>query len=97
MSQKRDVTATKIERFRETVNICLQPDIIDLRELPISETALNLGLDILMVLVVILHLALGIWQFATSLLLVGYDLTAKILTKIMPAPRMPKEADRGVQ
>jgi len=92
MSQKRDVTATKIEGFRELVNICLRPDIIDLRELPISETALNLGLDVLMVLVAILHLALGIWQFATSLLLVGYDLTAKILTKIMPSPETAKES-----
>lgn len=76
------------ERLREFISICLQDDITDLRGLPVKETAINLGLGLLMVLVSILHFALNIWQFVVSLLLVGYDLVARDLAKIMPAPKM---------
>ncbi len=88
MAQETKGTATKTERLREFIIICLNDDITDLRGLPVKETTINLGLGLLMVLVTILHFALNIWQFVVSLLLVGYDLITKGLVKIMPTPKM---------
>lgn len=87
MSAERQ-PATKTERLREFIGIVLQDDITDLRGIPVKESTINLGLGLLMVLVTVLHFALNIWQFVVSLLLVGYDLVAKGLAKIMPAPKM---------
>lgn len=86
--------ATKTERLREFIGIVLEDDITDLRGLPLKETTINLGLGLLMVLVTILHFALNIWQFVVSLLLVGYDLIARGLAKIMPTPKVAKEATK---
>jgi hypothetical protein len=80
--------ATKTERIREFVGIVLQEDIIDLRGIPVKEATINLGLGLLMVLVTLLHFILNIWQFVVSLLLVSYDLIARGLAKVMPAPKM---------
>ena len=79
----------KTEEIKEFIRIVLKEDINDLRGLPIKETTINLGLSTLMVLVTALHLALAIWQFVVSLLLVGYDLITKGLVKIMPTPKTP--------
>lgn len=87
MAQEPRKPTTKTERLREFIGICLNDDITDLRGLPVRETSINLGLGFLMVLVTVLHFALNIWQFVVSLLLVGYDLIAKGLVKIMPAPK----------
>ena len=87
MAQETRKPTTKTERLREFIGIVLQDDTNDLRGLAIKESTINLGLGLLMVLVTILHFALNIWQFVVSLLLVGYDLIAKGLVKIMPAPK----------
>jgi len=88
MASENHKPATKTERLREFIGIVLQDDITDLRGIPVKEATINLGLGLLMVLVTILHFALNIWQFVVSLLLVGYDLIAKGLAKIMPAPKL---------
>jgi len=74
----------KIERIREFIIIVLQDDFIDLGGIPVKETAINLGLGLLMILVTILHFTLAIWQFVVSLLLVGYDGVPLALGKIPP-------------
>jgi hypothetical protein len=77
----------KTQRLKDFLGICLKEDVNDLRGIPVKESTVNLGFSILMLLVTALHLALSCWQFAVSLLLVGYDLIAKVLTKVMPAPK----------
>ena len=84
----------KTERLKEFVGMCLKEDIHDLRGLPVKETSANLGLGILMVLVTALNLALNIWQFVTSLLLVGYDGLTWVLVRIMPALKAAKPATK---
>jgi len=86
------MTKTKIGRIREFIGICLQDDIIDLREIGVKEAAINLGQGFLMILVTILHFALNIWQFVVSLLLVGYDGIAWVLGKILPRAVKEREA-----
>ena len=77
----------KTQRLKEFIGICLKEDVNDLRGLPVKETSINLGLSILMLLVTAVHLILSVWQLVVSLLLVGYDLIAKGLVKIMPTPK----------
>lgn len=77
----------KTQRIREFVKISLEDDAADLRQLPVKESLVNLGLGLLMAMVVILHLALGVWQLAVSVLLLGYDWITKGLAKIMPGPK----------
>ena len=77
----------KTQRLKDFIGICLKEDSNDLRGLDAKETTVNLGLSILMLLVTALHLVLSCWQFVVSLLLVGYDLIAEGLSKVMPAPK----------
>lgn len=91
MAQETNVLATKTERFRQFMDICLQEDIESLKGFPVKETATNLGMSILMLLMAVLHLLHTIFQFAFSLVAAGSDLLVKVLVKIMPAPKM-KEA-----
>jgi hypothetical protein len=81
----------KMQRIQEFVKVSLEDDSTDLRGIEIKDASIHLGLGILMVLVVSVHLALSMWQFAVSILLAGYDLIAKVLTKIMSAPKVTKE------
>ena len=91
MSTENQQPATKTQRIKEFVGIVLHDDITDLRGIPVKEATINLGLGLLMVLVTILHFALNIWQLVVALLLVGYDLIARGLTKIMPAPKVTED------
>lgn len=77
----------KTQRLKDFIGICLSENVNDPRGLPIKETAVNLGLSVLMVLVTALHLVLSCLQFGISVIVVGYDLIAKALPKIMPAPK----------
>ena len=77
----------KTQRLKQFVSIVLQEDISDARDIEVKESSINLGLSVLMLLVTVIHLALSVWQFVVSLLLVGHDLIAKVLVKIMPSPK----------
>jgi len=83
----------KTQRLKEFIGICLQENVNDPRRLPIKETTINLGLSVLMVLVTALHLVLSCLQFGISLIVVGYDLIAKNLPKIMPTPKPPRNGE----
>lgn len=84
----------KTQRIREFLAICQKEDALNLRGWPIKETATNLGLYTLMLIVTAFYVALGICQVAVSLIQAATDLIAKGLVKIMPAPKITKEAIR---
>ena len=85
----------KTERLKEATRIILEADVVDLRGLPVKEGAANLGLGVLLVLIVALNLALSMWQCAVSLLIFGYDLTAKGLAKFMGKVKIPAQNAKG--
>lgn len=74
----------KVRHFKEFVRVSLEPDEVDLRGLTVKETSLTVGLSVLMILVSVFHLVLCLWQFAVSLLLVGYDGIVWVLQKVLP-------------
>ena len=76
--------ATKTERFRHYMNICLQEDIDSLSGFPLKETSVNLGIGALMLLMAALHLLHTAFQFAFSLVATTSELLVKALVKIMP-------------
>jgi len=88
---------TKAERLRQIMDVCLKEDIENLKGFPLRETSVNLGIGFLFLLMAVLHLLHTICQFGFSLVAAISDLLVKGLVKIMPAPKMAKEADRGVQ
>jgi hypothetical protein len=75
---------TKAQRIREFFNIVLEEDVKDLNGVSVKEATTNFGVGIVMVFGVALHLLMGAWQIVVSLLLVGYDLIVKGLTRVMP-------------
>ena len=77
----------KTERLKEFLAIFQKENTLSLKGWPVKETAINLGLYTLMLLVTALYVALGICQVAASLTQGVCDLIAKGLVKIMPAPR----------
>jgi len=78
---------SKAERLKEFLLIFQKENILSLKGWPVKETATNLGLYTLMLLVTALYVALGICQVAASLIQGASDLIAKGLAKVMPAPR----------
>ena len=85
----------KTQRIKEFVKVSLEENLADLRNISVKEAVANLGLGIIMVLVVALNLALSVWQLTVSLLLVGYDLTAKGLGKFMEKVKIPAQNAKG--
>lgn len=79
---------TKLQRIKELARIILEPDSNDLRDMPVKESVANIGTGILVMLIIATHLILSLWQFAVSILLVGYDLVIKMLVKAMPSPKI---------
>jgi len=77
----------KTERLREFLAIFQKENVLSLKGWSVKETAINLGLYALMLLVTALYVALGVCQVAASLIQGFSDLIAKGLVKIMPAPR----------
>ena len=77
----------KADQLKEAIGICFKVDNLGYKGWPLKETATNLGLYFLLLLVVILHVVLGILQLAASLVQTGCDLIANGLVKIMPAPK----------
>ena len=84
------------ERIRVFMGMCLNEDTLDLKGWSIKETAPNLGLYILFLLVTAVHVALGICQVAASLLQGSCDLIAKGLVKVMPTPKEAKQSSKEV-
>lgn len=79
------------ERLKEFLAIFQKENTLSLRGWPIKETATNLGLYTLMLLVTALYVALGICQVAASLIQGACDLIAKGLVRIMPAPKADQQ------
>ena len=90
----KELNNHKADRFRQFMDSCLQDDIDSLRGFPLKETAINFGIGILMLLMAALHLLHKTCQLAFSLIAAGSDLLVKGLVKIMPAPKMAKEATK---
>lgn len=65
----------------------------DLKGWPVKETAANLGLYTLILLITAVYVALGICQVAVSLIQALADLIAKGLSKAMPAPKEAKHEE----
>ena len=80
----------KTERLKEFLLIFQKENTLSLKGWPVKETATNLGLYTLMLLVTALYVALGICQVAASLIQEAGDLIAKGLAKVMPMPREEK-------
>ena len=84
----------KTERIKAFIGMCLKEDTLDLKGWALKETATNLGLYILFLLVTAVHVALGICQVAASLLQGSCDLIAKGLVKVMPTPKEAKQSSK---
>lgn len=72
------------QRLREYVAVSLEPDSADLRKVSIKDAALNLGLSMVMVVVSGLHVVLASCQFVVRVMLAGYDVIAKGVTRAIP-------------
>lgn len=72
------------QRLNEFLAIYQKQNGLILKGWPIKETATNLGLYALMLLVTALYVALGIAQVLASLIEAGCNLVAKGLGKITP-------------
>ena len=78
----------KKERARNFVAEHLKEDILDPKNLPLRETALNWCISLLRLVIVAFNVIQATVQLIFSLLLAGGDLLAKGLNKLMPAPKV---------
>jgi hypothetical protein len=72
------------KRITELVKLALGPGVIDVRGITVKEAGIGLGWGFLLVGLGLLELFLGVWQIIVGLLLFGYDLLTKGLSRIMP-------------
>jgi hypothetical protein len=78
------------QRLNGFLTIYQRENALSLKGWPIKETATNLGLYTLMLLITALYVALAICQVAVSLLQGACDLIAKGLGKMMAGPKEAK-------
>jgi len=78
----------KKEKARNFVAEHLKEDILDPKNLPLRETALNWAISLLRLVVTAVNVASSTLQLIFSLFLVGGDLLAKGLNRLMPAPKV---------
>ena len=83
----QDPQNSKTAQLGEFANRYLQEDIIDIENLPLRETSVNLVMSTFKLAVTAVNLVFSACQFGFSLLLAAGDLLAKGLAKVLPAPK----------
>ena len=83
---------TKHEKFKLYTGICLQENNEILRGFPIKESAIELGMGCLMLLMAALNFVTAALRFGLSLLAALSGLLAKGVARIMPGPKVTEDA-----
>ena len=89
MSMERPVT--KAEKFRWYADYCLQDNNEILRGFPLRESAIDLGMGCLVLLMAALNLLTATLRFGLSLIAALTSLLAKGVAKIMPVPKVEEQ------
>lgn len=84
--------ATKNEKFKLYTGICLQENNEILRGFPPKESAIELGMACLMLLMAALNLITAALRFGLSLLAGLTSLIARGIAKVMPGPKITEDA-----
>ena len=82
-------------RIKALLKLALEPAMVNVRGITVKEAGIGLGWGFLLVGLGLLELFLGVWQVIVGLLLLGYDLLVRRLSKAMPKLRDLVENGKG--